>query len=121
MRVLRAVAYPLAVIVFLVAFVFATLSIPGCVTPEQQAAGAALQATLDEAKADGVLTTEELAAIQAKASDLQEATGNVDWPATLGTIAGSVLATFLGIRFAPNSLIIGRQESTALNKAAGIT
>lgn len=65
--------------------------------------------------ADGVIT--ELEAERMKL--ILESAKDTNWPELLGTGISSVLATFFGIRYAPNSLILGKREASAVDKLAG--
>ena len=91
-----------------------------CTSAEQQTAAQALAETVTAATKDGVVTSEEAGSIQAKMQAYVDAPG-VDWAALGGTMLASIAATFLGIRYVPNSMIVGKQEAAALNKTAGIT
>jgi len=108
---------PLALLFVLSALL---LSFSACMTPEQQTAAQALAETVTAATADGVVTPEEADAIGVRMAAYVDAPG-IDWAALGGTVLASVAATFLGLRYAPNTAIIGKQESAALNKVAGIT
>jgi len=76
---------------------------------------------LSDALADGTFTAEEMEGFRA----MLEAYGNsvsssFDWTTIAGTILGGAVTAVTGIRFLPNSLIVGKQEAQAINKAAGI-
>jgi hypothetical protein len=75
---------------------------------------------LATALSDNTLTQAELDEFQALLEQYGSTRSAIDWKALAGTAVAGVLTTLTGIRFLPNSLIVGKQEADAINKAAGI-
>jgi hypothetical protein len=107
-----------AILVFLLGLFIITLG-HACTSAAQQTAAQDLAETVTAATKDGVVTPEEAQAIQVKMQGYIDAPG-VDWAALGGTVLASIAATFLGLRYAPNSVIIGKAEAAALNRTAGL-
>lgn len=103
--------------IVLVALVF----LVSCTSPERTAAFQELQAAYSTAVADGVVTDTEARDVGAKLQAFNDApAGGQDWIALATTALGTLAAGFFGLRYAPNSVIIGKQEAAALDLAAGI-
>lgn len=66
-------------------------------------------------------TSEEADQVRAMIDQHATASNSVDWGVLGGTVLTSVAGALGLARFLPNSLLIGRQESDALNKAAGLS
>jgi Flp pilus assembly protein TadD len=91
-----------------------------CTTPERQAAAQALSEAITASTRDGVVTQTEVDEITALTKAFTDAPADgTDWTSLLGTALGSIGATFFGLRYAPNSVIVGKQEAAALDKLAG--
>jgi hypothetical protein len=96
------------------------LVVASCASPAQQTAAQALAETVTAATKDGIVTQAEADGIADKMKAYVDAPG-IKWAELGGTVLASLAATFLGLRYAPNSVIVGAQEAAALNKAAGIS
>lgn len=92
----------------------------GCFSGAQRTAAQELADTVTAATADGIVTPDEATAISSKMKAYVDAPG-INWAELGGTVLASIGAMFLGLRYAPNSVIIGKQEAAAVNKAAGIS
>lgn len=108
-------------ILFVLTNLIVCFTLVGCLTPDQQLQAQDLAETITAATKDGVVTPEEKALIKAKTDTYTGSFGGTDWRTLLGTAAGTVLTSLIGVRILPNALVVGKQEAAALNKAAGIT
>lgn len=106
-------------VLFVLTCIFLTATFIACTTPEQQSAAQDLAETITAATKDGVITQAEADSIAVKMK-AYTAAPSYDW-ATLGaTAVGTLVAGLFGIRFIPNSAIIGKQEALHLEKASGV-
>lgn len=97
--------------VFLSAFCFA------CASQARARALESVEAQIAAAKADGFVTNDEVAQIDARVDEMRD-TPEVDWMETVGTIVASIGATLGAARILPNRAILGGPEAKALDMAA---
>jgi hypothetical protein len=76
------------------------LFLAGCATPPGPVQE--LVSVWNEAIRDGVISAEEAERIRASMAKVQEEAGRIDWPGTLGTIAGAAVTSFLGVNLYRN-------------------
>lgn len=89
-----------------------------CTSPQQASAAQDLAETVTAATKDGIVTEDEAKTIGVKMKAYTDAPGT-DWVAVLGASLGSVAAGLVGLRYLPNSAIIGKTEALHLEKASG--
>ena len=101
---------------YVIACVATTALFLACTSPQQASAAQDLAETVTAATKDGIVTQAEADTIKAKMKAYTEAPGT-DWTAVLGASLGSVVAGIFGLRYLPNSVIIGKQEAAHLDNA----
>ncbi len=102
------------------ALILTACTIALCASCAATEGGATLAQLISEAMTDGAISPEEADQIKV-AADAAAGAGSAwvgDWAGTIATGLGTILATFLGLRYAPNTLIVGKQEAAALDKIA---
>lgn len=76
---------------------------------------------LADALADNTLTAEEVQGLQNMLEVYGSSAGSMDWMTLAGTVLGGAVTAITGVRLLPNSLIVGKKEAQAIDKAAGIS
>jgi hypothetical protein len=84
-----------------------------CTSPAQQTAAQALAETVTAATKDGIVTESEAKDIEAHMKAYVDAPG-VDWAQLGGSVLASIAVGFLGLRYLPNSQVVGKDEAAAL-------
>lgn len=107
-------------VLILCASLGALFALSACTSPEQRTAAQDLADTVTEATRDGVVTEDEAKLIAAKMQVYIDAP-STDWAGLATTAIATLVAAFTGLRYLPNSQIIGKEEAKAVDKVAGIS